>query len=381
MDNIRNESIAPLESSSKNNSYLTRGFRDASSQQGNLNAFRSKASEEICNEHIIDSEKQKKKEIEKKENELAQLNRKIDQDKKDINKKEDERNKLQEENEPKNPPDKLSLYILGAIVVILGVALFLFYGLTISGVINTLIRSNEQTSQTQATIPTLWDNFITLPFYLKIISILLSILPIGIGYLIHMYKKQKQWLFLLIILIFVFILDVVIAFVVEKQIYGQEALFTELPPFKDYVMQNVLGTFGAIILLGFGAYVIWGLLFDSFILQLNPQFGKDKNKKRLKTSDTEIDLLKNQVKESQQLIELIEKSLVDLHNSAILYCNRRELETHLAEYSSGWTQFFNGYYDRPTADQTISELYKIKDEVITAFCARFKFLESNDNNN
>jgi hypothetical protein len=234
-----------------------------------------------------------------------------------------------------------------------------------------------QGNQIQAAIPTLWDNFLTLPLFLKIISILLAVLPLGIGYLLHEYKQKKQWLGFIIILLFVFILDVVIAFVVEKQIYTQESLLTEMKPFKEFINDNLLGSFGAIILLGFGAYFVWGMLLDSFLERLNPQIHKSRIEQIIKSYDLKIFNLKNGIQNTEGTISELKNKIRDLQESQIRVLDKeaeKELQKNLGDYTGGWQKLIVIYHgnDKQTAKTKVDELFLNKTEVIKEFYATFE---------
>jgi hypothetical protein len=338
----------------------------------------------VCNEHTQISQQARQKKIEGVENNIEQQKQIIENKKQEIQQIESEKNKLQDILASISVvQSNVPLFITGTLVIILGTALFLFYGLTLSGVIGTLIKSTGdqmQGNQMQAALPTLWDNFLNLPFFLKIISVLLAVLPLGIGYLLHEYKQKKQWLSFIAILLFVFILDIVIAFVVEKQIYSQESLLTNMPPFNEFISNSLLGSFGAIILLGFGAYFVWGMLLGSFLEKLNPQIHKSRIEQKIISCDLSISNLKNEIQNIEGTIIELKNKIKDLQESQIRVLDKeaeKELHKHLTDYTSGWVKYIVMYHgnDKQMANAKVEELHLKKDEVIKEFYATFEIIK------
>ncbi len=380
MENLNNENL-PTSADDKSSDihFDTRGYREATKFYPNFHQFRDKL-KIVCNDHTKISDSAKQKITDSIQENINQQLGLIDYKENEINSKELEKNKLLEElSKIDIEKNNLTLIISGSIVVILGIALFLFYGLTLSGVVGTLVRSstNQMQDDIQATLPTLWDNFVTLPFILKIISILLAVLPLGIGFLIHEYKQKKQWTAFLSILIFVFILDVVIAFVVEKQIYSQESLLSELPPFNEYLIDNILGTFGAIILLGFGAYFVWGMLLDTFLTGLNPKLLTRKTETKINILNSKITQLKSDIENINTKIDNLKEEIKKLVDSRIAVFDddsRKTFEKNLTDYTSGWERHIVNYHggDRVTSKAKVEELHSIKKEIIADFYSQFE---------
>jgi len=360
--------------------YETRGAREAAKFYPDFLQYKDRA-RIVCNEHTQISQQAKQKKIEGVENDIEQQRQFIETKKQEIQKIESEKNKHQLELAGLSiAPSKAPFFITGSIVIFLGTALFLFYGLTLSSVIGTLVKSatdQMQGQQIQAAIPTLWDNFLKLPIFLKIISILLSVLPLGIGYLLQEYKQKKQWFGFIIIILFVFVLDVVIATVVEKQIYTQESLITEMKPFNQYISDSMFGSFGAIILLGFGAYLVWGMLLDSFLEKLNPQIHKTRVEQKIKSFDLPISILKNEIQNIESLIIEFKNKIKDLIETQIRVLDKeaeKELQKNLSNYTSGWEKYIIIYHgnDKQMTKAKIEELFSKKDEVIKEFYETFE---------
>lgn len=357
--------------------YETRGARDAITFYAGSKLIQYKVKARlVCYEHTKESEKEKQKKVDNLQKTIDEKARLIAEREQEIERKEIESKNYQEELERVEiDKDIVNLSISGSIVIVLGAALFLFYILTLSGVIGALLGSNDEQllgSQSQITVPNLWDKFLFLPLYLKVISILIAVLPLGIGYLLQGYKHKKRWGSFYSLLASVFVLDMLIAFVVEQQIYNQESLITELPSFAQYIKDHILGTFGAIIILGFGAYVVWGILLESFFEHLSPQATRAKMERKAKRLSAEMADLKTQVKALEADIDGTRDRIRKVQDSKTIDIDdiaKKELEKNLSDYTAGWQKLIDIYhgYDSSTKEDRIMQLHELRQEVLKEF--------------
>ena len=96
----------------------------------------------------------------------------------------------------------------------------------------------------------------------------------GLGYLVHMFQKHKNWLsYLKIATLFIvtFIFDAILAYQIEKKIYDIEK--TPDSPVFNIEVAFSKAEFWGIIFAGFVVYIIWGLVFD-FIMKEYDNFDK-----------------------------------------------------------------------------------------------------------
>jgi uncharacterized membrane protein len=108
---------------------------------------------------------------------------------------------------------------------------------------------------------------------------------LGLGYLIHMFGENKNWLnyvkmFLLFVVTFVF--DAILAYEIESKIYELNKTF-DSPPF-DLSIAFTKNQFWGIIFAGFVVYIIWGLVFD-FIMKEHKEKDKIKHEQIKKQKD------------------------------------------------------------------------------------------------
>ncbi len=164
----------------------------------------------------------------------------------------------------------------------------------------------------------------------------------GLGYLIHMFQKHKNWMSYLkigVLFVVTFIFDAILAYQIEKKIY--EIQKTPDSPIFDLKIAFSSAEFWGIIFAGFIVYIIWGLVFD-FIMKEYDNFDKIKSFIKSKTEDIknyEINISKllqktNPIKEE---ISGIEGKINDLQRTidGFVFSNKHYLTFH-TEYVKGW---------------------------------------------
>ncbi|MEO9512145.1 MAG: ABC transporter permease [Flavobacteriaceae bacterium] len=164
----------------------------------------------------------------------------------------------------------------------------------------------------------------------------------GLGYLIHMFQKHKNWLsYVKIGTLFVvtFIFDSILAYQIEKKIYDIEKTLNSLP--FDIKIAFTKAEFWGIIFAGFVVYIIWGLVFD-FIMKEYDNFDKIKSFIRSKREDIEnaqqeIFKLIGKINPIKEEISGIEGKINDLQRTidGFIFSNKHYLTFH-AEYVKGW---------------------------------------------
>ncbi|OEK09513.1 hypothetical protein A8C32_12455 [Flavivirga aquatica] len=164
----------------------------------------------------------------------------------------------------------------------------------------------------------------------------------GLGYLVHMFQKHKDWIsYIKITILFIvtFIFDAILAYQIEKKIYEIQKTPDSLPFDIGIAFSSV--EFWGIIFAGFIVYIIWGLVFD-FIMKEYDNFDKIKSFIRTKREDVEnceINISKiiqklNPIKEE---ISGIEGKINDLQRTidGFVFSNKHYLTYH-SEYVKGW---------------------------------------------
>src|SRR5690606_6952879 len=164
----------------------------------------------------------------------------------------------------------------------------------------------------------------------------------GLGYLVHMFQKNKNRLaYLKIVTLFVvtFIFDSILAYQIEKKIYDVDRTLNS-PPY-DFSIAITSVEFWGIIFAGFVVYIIWGLVFD-FIMKEYDNFDKIKSfirtkRENIKNIQLEITKLIEKLNSVTEQISGIEGKINDLQRTidGFIFSNKHYLTYH-AEYVKGW---------------------------------------------
>lgn len=181
----------------------------------------------------------------------------------------------------------------------------------------------------------------------------------GLGYLIHMFQKHKNWLsYVKIATLFVvtFIFDAILAYQIEQKIYNIEKTPSS-PPF-DVGIAFSKAEFWGIIFAGFVVYIIWGLVFD-FVMKEYENMDKIKSfiksrRMEIKNCQEEIAKVIDKLNPLKEEIAGIEGKISDLQRTidGFVFSNKHYLTFH-AEYVKGW---FLGIADNFPGEKRREEL-------------------------
>lgn len=163
----------------------------------------------------------------------------------------------------------------------------------------------------------------------------------GLGYLVHMFQKDKRTGIFKIAAMFAvtFIFDSILAYQIESKIY--ELTKTLSDPAFDLKIAFTKVEFWGIIFAGFVVYIIWGLVFD-FVMKEHDNIDKIKlfinklkeDKQNLLNRKSEITGFINELK--QEIAKII-RQIAELQSKidGFIFPNRKYLLYH-AEYVKGW---------------------------------------------
>lgn len=164
----------------------------------------------------------------------------------------------------------------------------------------------------------------------------------GLGYLVHMFQKHKNWLsYVKIATLFIvtFIFDSILAYQIEKKIYDIEKTLNS--PDFNVKIAFTKAEFWGIIFAGFVVYIIWGLVFD-FIMKEYDNFDKIKTfirskREEVKNCEQEISDQSEKLNPIKEEISGIEGKINDLQRTidGFVFSNKHYLTYH-AEYVKGW---------------------------------------------
>lgn len=164
----------------------------------------------------------------------------------------------------------------------------------------------------------------------------------GLGYLVHMFQKEKSWkssfkVGLLFMITFVF--DAILAYQIEMKIYNIEKTPDSLPFDVSVAISKV--EFWGIIFAGFVVYIIWGLVFD-FIMKEYDNFDKIKTfistkREEITNEEEQITKLLEKLHPVKEEVSGIEGKIDDLQRTidGFVFSNKHYLTYH-TEYVKGW---------------------------------------------
>jgi len=163
----------------------------------------------------------------------------------------------------------------------------------------------------------------------------------GLGYLIHMFQKDKKAgkFKVAALLVVTFVFDAILAYQIEKKIYEFDKTLTSEPFDLSIAFTQV--EFWGIIFAGFVVYIIWGFVFD-FIMKEYDNIDKIKSFiNKLKEDKENLLNLKKEVSEgiNNAIHEItgIKSEISELQSKidGFIFPHRKYLLYH-SEYVKGW---------------------------------------------
>ncbi|WP_440121892.1 ABC transporter permease [Tenacibaculum sp. Ill] len=196
----------------------------------------------------------------------------------------------------------------------------------------------------------------------------------GLGYLIHMFQKHKNWLSYVKIgalFIITFIFDAILAYQIEMKIYD----YNKTPDSPEFDLSIAFSKveFWGIIFAGFVVYIIWGLVFD-FIMKEYENIDKIKAFIRSKR-ETIVNLQKSIAEAIEKLngvkeeISGIEARIANLQRTidGFVFPNKRYLTYH-AEYVKGWyLAITDNFLDLKRRDELLSKCDEVEKEHLSKY--------------
>ena len=177
---------------------------------------------------------------------------------------------------------------------------------------------------------------------------------LGLGYLIHMFSENKNWInyikiFMLFLVTFAF--DAILAYEIESKLYELNKTFDSAP--FDLSIAFTKNQFWGIIFAGFVVYIIWGLVFD-FIMKEHKEKDKIKHEQIKKQKDIlvhqgrisgfekQLEEIKNGITSIKELVIKARGRIEELQNIVDgVIIPTKEYKSYASEYVQGWITFIN----------------------------------------
>ncbi|WP_370896738.1 beta-carotene 15,15'-monooxygenase [Chryseobacterium gossypii] len=175
---------------------------------------------------------------------------------------------------------------------------------------------------------------------------------LGLGFLIHMFGENKNWinyikLGLLFIVTFVF--DAILAYEIESKLYELNKTFNS-PPFDLYIAFTK-NQFWGIIFAGFIVYIIWGLVFD-FVMKEHREKDKIRNEQEIRQRTIlfnleKIQAIRKEIEEIKNLAGNIKENIIKARGRIEELQNiidgviipTKDYKLYASEYVQGWITF------------------------------------------
>ncbi len=164
----------------------------------------------------------------------------------------------------------------------------------------------------------------------------------GLGYLIHMFQRDKNsgQLKVALLIVTTFIYDAILAYQIENKIYEFDKTPSD-PPFNiPIALQSV--EFWGIIFAGFITYIIWGFVLDFVI---NEHENMDKVKAYVRTLKERRDNILSRIEKVQDSIQALKSELAEVTQlvdqkskdiESTIYIPEKEYLHYHHEYLKGW---------------------------------------------
>lgn len=161
----------------------------------------------------------------------------------------------------------------------------------------------------------------------------------GLGYLIHMFQKNKAIFKIVALFVITFLFDAILAYQIDKKVYDFNRTLNS-PDFNlEHAIQSV--SFWGIIFAGFVVYIIWGLVFD-FIMKEYDNLDKvaqyirklKEDKSNLATRLSGVKISINNVKEEISNLKGKAREL-QAQIDGFIFPKQKYLVLH-AKYTKGW---------------------------------------------
>lgn len=163
----------------------------------------------------------------------------------------------------------------------------------------------------------------------------------GLGYLIHMFTKEKNGAVLKTSALFIvaFLFDAILAYLIEKKIYDFNRTLTSEEFNLVIAFKSV--EFWGIIFAGFVVYIIWGLVFD-FVMKEHENIDKIKIfiqslRQKRELLIAEIKRIEDEIRDIEHRITELEGKLREIQSKidGFVFPNRKYKAYH-TEYVKGW---------------------------------------------
>lgn len=261
---------------------------------------------------------------------------------------------------------------IGLIILIpLTVYLFIFYSSTFYSAF--FCDTEDLASVTTAmfngnAIPTAWSNLVTGNGFEFLFIILAPVIFLGLGYALHSYIKRegcRSKVVAAVLVLVTFSFDCILAGMIGKQLYTVQVIWTSLGDSAPYTIGLALKDINtyAVIMCGFIAYIIWGIVFD---LAYTGYEERNSNQRRIATLRAQINSERKRQQRLEQQATTIKNTVADLRGKVSQHNNTlsrqwvfypEQIQNCLSEFFTGWISMMEALVRSQNEQQKANDTY------------------------
>ena len=336
------------------------GFIQASRLDGTLAGLRvclHKIYQDFIQEIKDDTTKQEelkrphRMKIEERRGDIARLEKRIEKiHNEEIPKTKENIDQLKEEISyiKKNPEEitgdktnKVSFFIGSFILFFLTIYLFVFYSSASYSAFFKEFKGNETGIAASIFDAKAVENAFRDGASELILILTIPFVFIGLGYLIHKFQENKQYLKVIGMIIVTFVFDIILAYEITEKIYNLSKTnsFQNIPDYSfSLAFQSI--SFWLIIFAGFLVYIVWGFIFD-FTTEAHSKNDKlaiaiKEKEKQIKDLLAELIDLKNQNDKMTHAVAEHNTEINKLNKSLEGSIIPKDFQLHVFGFAQGW---------------------------------------------
>lgn len=247
-------------------------------------------------------------------------------------------------------PDKLKYWMSLAILSILTIYLWLFYGSVAYSAFFREISFSKNAIFNTIFYARAWEEAFNIGLMSFLIIITIPFIFIGLGFSLHHFLESEgktKYAYITGVFSFTFAFDALLAYEITQKIYDAKALnaFTNLPPYS-FGMAFSDPNFWIIIAAGFMVYILWGFLYHIFS---NNKSNTNKLNRLLRAKSNIIEELKKQENQIYSKISELKNENSKLQAEIVTLIESEKIspeyknfvKSELLSYSNGWCKFLS----------------------------------------
>lgn len=168
----------------------------------------------------------------------------------------------------------------------------------------------------------------------------------GLGYALHFFATQEnkaKYVKIAAVVAATFIFDLILAYNISEQEYVELCNNTldKMPPYSPSIAFHDLHVWG-VIMFGFIAYIIWGVVFD---MTMTAYENMKSNKKEVEKLKSKIETAKDDIEDKCKALVNVDNNITQFEGqkknleqklSTNVFINMQEIKEALSDFHAGW---------------------------------------------